>query len=204
MDKNLAALLREDTRTVRVRFTDIWSGVVERDAAKEILLRHAEGLAEIRRRSLLPHGSKERLDIDARQNMIAAANRDRDTALASLEAKTYKPPETQLYTYVADGDTVAALSASSIVVVLAKGKPSLARVVEIDDGCKIEPNSDMQFGWVIDVVDTTRYDALMIKNAEIEAKVAEVYRSNLRKSFRSQVLGDLSDEGRLQIENLLK
>ena len=205
MDKNLAALLREDTRTVKVRFTDIWSGVVERDEAREILRAHADEIAEIRRRVLAK--GKDRLNAEEAEEadrLITLANRQRDGSLSALESKTYKPPETKLYTYVADGDTVAALANGSIVVVLASGKPSLARVTAIDDGCKIEPNSDMQFGWIIDVVDTTRYDALMVKNAEIEAKVAEVYRTNLRKSFRAQILGDLSDDGRLQIESLLK
>jgi hypothetical protein len=81
---------------------------------------------------------------------------------------------------------------------------SVAQVVSIDDGVDIEPDSSIEFKWVIQKLNLTPYFQLLDRNKQLQATVADAYKRNLRKSFAERILGELDDGPRLKLSNLLK
>jgi hypothetical protein len=122
MDKNIAAILREDTKTVQVRFFN-------------------EGI---------PSGSP--------------------------------------YTYITHLD----VKEGDCVVVPAGGSDSfkVCEVVYVSDDLDIEPNCDVKYKWVIDVVDTDAAQANYQRNKEIESMLASSYRVNARQAYANQFLAN--------------
>lgn len=156
MDKNLAALMRQDTRTVRVVF-----GALAPDLAA------VPGMAE---------------------------------AFASGHvAATPKAPDTKDYTYVSD----ISLMPGDVVVVEARGALAVATVRTVDEDVKIEPNSDTKYNWILAKVDFTAYAATAQRNAELEQVVSAAYRTNLRRSFASQILAGVDDANRDRVAALI-
>lgn len=149
MEKNIAALLREDARTVHVRYLD--------DSTEGNELASA-----VRGNSKLPQ--------------------------FSTSARTY--------TYVTD----MPLKEGQLVIVPANRVIKLARVAHIDEDVKI---SDIQYAWVIDMVNEDAHNENMSRNHEIEKTVAEAYRNNLRRGFAQQLLAGVDDARREQLTKLI-
>ncbi len=120
MDKNIAAILREDTKTIRVQFN----------------------------------------------NENGTASRD--------------------YTYVTHLD----VHIGSFVIVPAGANDlwKIGEVVQVDDELNIEPNADIKYKWVVDVVNTRSAHENQQRNKEIENMLAQSYHRNARQAYAQQFL----------------
>lgn len=121
MDKNIAAILREDTKTIKVKFFS-------------------------------------------------------DGGMVTGTA----------YTYITHLD----VKEGDCVVVPAGGSDAfkVCEVTEVNDDLDIEPNCDIKYKWVIDVVNTDAALANYHRNKEIEAMLSSSYRVNARQAYANQFL----------------
>lgn len=148
MDKNIAALLRADARTVHVVFD---AGLTMFDDIPE---------------APLQKGFKA----------------------AAAQVKTY--------TYVTH---IEGLARGDAVIVQAAGEIKIAYVESVDEDVEIEPNSTVQYKWIIDRVDMAAHTANMERNSLIETEMAQAYRNNLRRSFAANVLAGLGEEHKAKL-----
>lgn len=103
------------------------------------------------------------------------------------------------YTYVTDiqfeeGDRAVVMVGEVLKVV---------EVVRVDADLEIEPNSDVQYKWIVCKVDRAGFDANLEKNREIERTLAVAYRNNMRHSYTAQILAGVDDAQRQQLTALL-
>lgn len=131
------------------------------------------------------------------KNIAALLRTDTRTVEVLLYTDSTRAPKA--YTYVTDLD----LQVNDKVVVDANGEYKLAEIAAVHDGVNIEPNSSMQYKWIISKVDTTQYDANMAKNKEIEQMVGKNYQQNLRRGFAEQILNGMDAKGRNAVTKLL-
>jgi hypothetical protein len=122
MDKNIAAILREDTKTISVQFLN--------------------------------------------DNGIASRN----------------------YTYITHldvciGDFVVVPSGSNDIW-------KICEVVGVDEDLDIEPNSDIKYKWVVDVINAHAARDNQARNKEIEGMLASSYRVNARQAYANQFLSN--------------
>lgn len=80
---------------------------------------------------------------------------------------------------------------------------SIAQIVEVCADLAIEPNSEIQYKWVIQKLDLTSYDALMQANSELQDTLNKAYRSNMKRNFAQNVLLGLDLEAQDAIKTLL-
>jgi hypothetical protein len=121
MDKNIAAILREDTKTIKVKFFN--------------------------------------------QDGVCAG---------------------PSYTYIThfdvkEGDCVVVPAGADDIF-------KVCEVSEVNEDLDIEPNSDIKYKWVIDVVDTDSAQENFRRNKEIESMLASTYRMNARQAYANQFL----------------
>jgi hypothetical protein len=64
----------------------------------------------------------------------------------------------------------------------------VAQIAGVDDDLEIEPNSDMKFKWIIDVIDLETARANLARNQEIEKMLASTYRTHARQAYAAQFL----------------
>jgi hydrogenase maturation factor len=121
MDKNIAAILREDTRTISVQFVN--------------------------------------------ENGMASSRN---------------------YTYITHLD----VKVGDFVVVPSGGNDlwKICEVMSVDDELDIEPNADIKYKWVIDVIDKEAAHANQQRNKEIESMLAQSYHRNARQAYAQQFL----------------
>jgi hypothetical protein len=144
MDKNIAALMREDTKTVHVVFNN--------------------------------YDEKIPKDLPLSPNK------------AHLQMRAPGDGDRQL-TYVTDLD----VAPQDLVVAVCNGRFRVGTVYAVDDDCKITPDSEIEYLWLIAKVDMGPYNENMAKNAKLSEVLQEAYRKNLRRSFASQILGGIED-----------
>lgn len=123
MDKNIAAILREDTKTITVQFIN--------------------------------------------ENGVTASRG---------------------YTYITHLD----VSVGDFVVVPSGSNDmwKICEVVHVDEDLDIEPNSDIKYKWVIDVINTQASRDNQARNKEIENMLASSYRVNARQAYAQQFLSN--------------
>lgn len=121
MDKNIAAILREDAKTIVVKFTD-------------------------------------------------------DNGFTQSNAYTYIT-----HLNLAVGDWVVVPSGPKDIL-------KICEVVIVDDDLEIEPNSDLKYKWVVDVIDVKAARENRDRNKEIESMLASTYRVNARQAYAQQFL----------------
>lgn len=109
----------------------------------------------------------------------------------NLSAKTY--------TYVTD---IVGMKAGDYVVVSAQGVLQVAVVSSVDEELDIEPNSDIQYRWVVSKVDMEYYRSLQQQLAELNKVLATQYVKNTRRSFRNTFLSGADEETQLRIKQL--
>jgi hypothetical protein len=131
------------------------------------------------------------------KNIAALLRTDTRTIEVLMYGDSTRAPKA--YTYVTDLD----IAVGDKVVVDANGDLRLVEVAVVHDGVNIEPNSNVQYKWIISKVDTTRYDANMAKNKEIEQMVGKNYQQNLRRGFAEQILNGMDAKGRSAVTKLL-
>ncbi len=140
MDKNIAAFLQEDAKTVKVKFFN--KPLYDGETANFTLL-------------------------------------GQDSTLSSKS-----------YTYV----TTLDVKQGSVVVVKAAGELKVAVVDSIDEDLDIEPNSNIKYSWIVDVVDLESYENQSKKNRQLTTLIGKAYQKNLRRSFADSVISALSEE----------
>jgi hypothetical protein len=64
----------------------------------------------------------------------------------------------------------------------------IAEVVGVDDELNIEPNADIKYKWVVDVVDTQAAHENQQRNKAIENMLAQSYHRNARQAYAQQFL----------------
>lgn len=101
------------------------------------------------------------------------------------------------YTYVTH--LPVAVGDSVIVATGATDELQIAAVVRIDDEVKIEPGSDIEYKWVIGIVDMAAALENQKRNEAIQAEAAVIVRNNMRRSFAQQVLGAASEDQRSKL-----
>lgn len=79
----------------------------------------------------------------------------------------------------------------------------VGRITKVDDAVEIEPNSDIEYAWVIDKVDLDSYIATLERNKKLMSVAANAYKKRMRKSFATQILGEMGDDERAQVAQLL-
>jgi hypothetical protein len=93
-----------------------------------------------------------------------------------------------------DGSIPASIRTPNLVAV---------RVMEVHDRVQIEPGAEFAYKWIVARVDTAAWFALQARNRQIMDAYADAYKNNLRRSFASQVLGQLDDATAGNIKALL-
>ena len=126
---------------------------------------------------------------------IAAILRE-DTTTVEVAA-----PSGKLFTYV----TNLQLKVNDMVVVPfgTEDRLTVVPVASVHDELRIEPNSEIQYKWVVQVVDMTEYNVNLEKNALIEKTMSTTYQKTARAAFRQSTLQCVSDEDRAKLEAIL-
>lgn len=70
----------------------------------------------------------------------------------------------------------------------------IATVVHVQEEVCIEPNSPIEYKWVISKIDFTKFNETMARNKLIETGIRTAYKRKMRESFKSEVLADLPDD----------
>ncbi len=119
------------------------------------------------------------------KNIAAILREDAKTCAVSFEdnGSMSKP-----YTYV----THLPLEVGDFVVVPCGVNNGLkiAEVVRVDNDLEIEPNSDVKYKWVADVIDVKAARENRDRNVEIERMLASSYRVNARQAYAQQFLSN--------------
>ena len=100
-----------------------------------------------------------------------------------------QPVATEPYTYVTNIAGIA--EGDWVVIPYSSGngeRMSIAQVIKVDDGVDIEPNSDIQYRWVMQKLDLGPYTKLMERNRAVTDAVSEAYKESLRNSFASRIM----------------
>lgn len=128
------------------------------------------------------------------QNIAAILRDDTTTVEVSFT-------DGKLYTYV----TNLQIKVGDLVVVPSGREDRLIvlPVAQVHDELRIEPNSETQYKWVIQVVDMTEYNVNLEKNALIEKSMSATYQKTARAAFRQSALQCASDEDRAKLEAIL-
>lgn len=80
---------------------------------------------------------------------------------------------------------------------------TVAKVMAVDTVVNIQPDSDIEYKWVIGVVDFTAYNATQERNKKIMTRLIEVNTQHVREQARDMVLNNLSMTERGEILALL-
>ena len=103
------------------------------------------------------------------------------------------------YTYLTiDPD----IKAGDVVVVMTGATPKAVLVVDVHDDLAIEPNEIVEYKFIVGKVDMAAYDGLIESNNSLKKLLAEGYRSNLRKQFKTAFLDTLPDDLRTAVKEI--
>jgi len=118
---------------------------------------------------------------------IAAILRE-DTKTCSVAFVNENGSMSSPYTYITHID----LEVGNYVVVPAGNNNVLkiAEVLSVDNELEIEPNSDIKYKWVVDVIDLKSARENRERNSAIEGMLAASYRVNARQAYAHQFLSN--------------
>lgn len=117
----------------------------------------------------------------------------------TLKESAYKPEKV----YYSRDELVTAQLAKDARRILKGQRLSIARVVDIDEHVDIQPDDSIEYKWVVSKVDLSAYDALLARNKDITDAVQTAYQRNIRKSFAERILGELPDDDKAKLLQLL-
>lgn len=174
IDKNIAALLNEKARTIRVQF------------------QHSLGDAQPTYTYVtdLPIATQ-------------LANGDEAGAAPVWSAGLCIGSKVLVPTTIRTGSKYDVEASNSHMLLEAGIRMSVAVVVGIDDCVAIQPEDSVAYSWVICEIDVSNYFATKQRNKELTDLVQEAYAKNLRKSFAQQILGGLNDDAKNRVKMLL-
>ena len=116
---------------------------------------------------------------------IAAILRE-DTKTISVQFVNENGVASRSYTYVTHLD----MQVGNFVIVPTGSHDlwKIAEVIGVDDELNIEPNAEIKYKWVIDVVDMQAAHVNQQRNKEIENMLAQSYHRNARQAYAQQFL----------------
>lgn len=116
---------------------------------------------------------------------IAAILRE-DTKTISVQFINENGATSRNYTYITHLDVVV----GDFVVVPSGGHDmwKICEVTEVHEELNIEPNSDIKYKWVVDVINAQAARDNQARNKEIESMLAASYRVNARQAYAQQFL----------------
>ena len=119
------------------------------------------------------------------KNIAAILREDAKTCAVKFTGSNGSP-DSNPYTYVTHLD----IEVGDYVVVPTGGQDALkiAEVVRVDDDLEIEPNADVKYKWVVDVVKIKAARENRDRNTAIEGMLAASYRVNARQAYAQQFL----------------
>lgn len=175
LQANVAALLRDNTKTVVVQFRRILRSDI---APPDTLI--AEDVP-----SFVP------------KRVNVTPSRSQKVAVASV---LEEEPEQREYTFI---DTMDC-KAGDVVLTDTKHGIQIGIVQEAHDCLDIQPGDTREYRYIVGKVDGTAFNNLMAENKQIEDLWRQSYQTNIRANLRSTLLGSLGEgEQRLQLEHLL-
>ena len=127
-------------------------------------------------------------------NMAALIRNDTKTIKVQFGASKH-------YTYVTNLD----VRPGDFVVVQAGDefpRYSVGEITQVDTDCEIEPNSDLEYKWIVHAFNLEEYLLTMARNKEIETMVSKASRGNMRRTFAESILAGVDPEQRKAIEDI--
>jgi len=119
---------------------------------------------------------------------IAAILREDATTISVMFTNDNGMPGSRSYTYVTHlpvevGDFVVVPTGSSDLW-------KIAEVTAVHAELDIEPNADIKYKWVVDVINASAARENTARNQEIEKMLAKSYRMNARQAYATQFLSN--------------
>ena len=176
LDKNIAALLRDNARTVYVTYDDIAISTGAAVAADS------------------PVDFMEDVAIDPPEISVAQVKVNGRQVYTYVTTLDLKPNDL----VVVPVNRTGAYTNGEFTEL------ALARVVKIDDTCNIKPESKTRFKWVAMKLDFTQFRAEAAENAKVEAMVHSAYKKSMRSTFRERLMTTVSEEDRALLESVLR
>lgn len=100
----------------------------------------------------------------------------------------------QAYVYKCHNDLAAEVGKLAVVK-LDDGRLKLVTIVKVDDFADIDLTADHTYKWLVDVVDTDRYDKILEDENKFKRLVAEAERVKLREETLASFKSVLPTEG---------
>lgn len=111
-------------------------------------------------------------------------------------------PAQKVYTYVTDLPRDKVVVGAKAIVAVSR-VPKIVRIVEVHDGLDIQPNEEIQYKWLLGIVDFSYADKLKADKEEVEKTLATSYRNNARNQFKQLLLSSMDEEARTKLLSVL-
>lgn len=125
-------------------------------------------------------------------------------AIMREDAKTvevnFGGTSSKIYTYVTDLDVAVGDHA---IVECGNDGLKVVQIMGVHDDLNIEPNSDVEYKWLVAKFDLEHYKLNQAKNAEIETVMATGYRNNMRRQFAASILAGLSEDKQAELSSII-
>ena len=79
----------------------------------------------------------------------------------------------------------------------------IAIVVQVDNEVLIDPGRQIKYTWIVSKLDLSYYNALSIRNKDIESKYASAYKLNMRRQFAAGIRASLPSDELEALQKLL-
>lgn len=181
MEVNFAALMRQDTNTVKV--------VLRTRIPVE------EAIGSVQEPEPVPTGPVVAPPV-GNSHPVAYGSSGRRIQPAPPE-----PKSDDVWTFI---NTIRDLAVGDFVMVDTKFGLSLAEVVEVDEGVNLQPGDTVRYKYVVSKLDFSDYKKVLDTNSMLEKVYRDRYQEHVRKGFREQMLATLPADAQTQIQALLK
>lgn len=129
------------------------------------------------------------------RNIAAIMREDAKTVEVNFGGNSSK-----IYTYVTDLDVAVGDHA---IVECGNDGLKVVQIMGVHDDLNIEPNSDIEYKWLVAKFDLEHYKLNQAKNAEIETVMATGYRNNMRRQFAASILAGLSEDKQAELSSII-
>lgn len=212
IDKNLPALLDEQAYTVvcnynrsKTPYTFVTNLRPLLQVGETVLVQEAASYGNAKEKQAQPQQSpiSEAVYEGARKMITTLEREYRHSTFTDLTAYLHYREVADQYNAAKQLLSQASMGAAELAEQQIAIGFVAVRVVEVHDRVRIEPGSDIMFKWVAGRVDPDYYMQLMARNQQIVDAYADAYTKNMRRSFATQVLGELDPSAANNIKALL-
>ena len=102
--------------------------------------------------------------------------------------------------YIYKVDKTMEVAVGDIVIVAVSMKYKFCKVQAVHEVAKVNFNSNIRYKYIVDVLDTTTYDRLAERSAQIAKTLEEVERSKLKRDLRSTFSEVIDSESAKKLE----